>query len=71
MTYESCTTLRVAVDKGVAFVTLDNGPINLMDMHLLIDLDRVGRELEADAGVKVVVLQSANPDFSLPMPTSR
>lgn len=63
MTYESYTTLRVAVDKGVAFVTLDNGPINLLDMPMLIDLSRVGHELESDAAVKVVVLQSANPDF--------
>lgn len=63
MTYENYTALSVAVANGVAFVTLDNGPINLMDMAMLLDLDRVGRELAADAAVKVVVLQSANPDF--------
>jgi enoyl-CoA hydratase/carnithine racemase len=63
MTYENYKGLRIAVDRGVAFVTIDNGPINLLDMALIGDLDRAGRELEADAGVKVVVLQSANPDF--------
>lgn len=23
--------LRIAIDRGVAFVTIDNGPINLLD----------------------------------------
>lgn len=63
MAYEGYQGLRIAVDRGVAFVTIDNGPINLLDMTLIGDLDRAGRELEADSGVKVVVLQSANPDF--------
>ncbi len=55
--------LRIAIDRGVAFVTIDNGPINLLDATLMGDLDRAGRELEADPAVKVVVLQSANPEF--------
>ena len=55
--------LNVAIDRGVAFVTIDNGPINLLDEVLIGDLDRVGRELEADPTVRVVVLQSANPEF--------
>ncbi|SIO70189.1 Enoyl-CoA hydratase/carnithine racemase [Burkholderia sp. GAS332] len=63
MEYQDFTTLRVAVVAGVARVTFDHGPINLMDMAMLADLDRVGRMLEADAAVKVVILQSANPDF--------
>lgn len=63
MPYDNYASLRVSLDQGVAFVTLDHGPINLLDMALLLDLDRVGRELEADPQVKVVVLQSANPEF--------
>lgn len=63
MTYEGFSTLSVRCEKGVAFVTLDNGELNLMDQAMLTDLDRVGRQLDADAAVKVVVLQSANPDF--------
>jgi enoyl-CoA hydratase/carnithine racemase len=55
--------LSIAVDRGVAFVTIDNGPINLLDQVLIGDLDRAGRQLEADPAVKVVVLQSANPEF--------
>jgi enoyl-CoA hydratase/carnithine racemase len=63
MTSETLTTLRIEIEKGVAFVTIDHGELNLMDLAMLADLDRVGRQLEADPAVKVVVLQSANPDF--------
>jgi enoyl-CoA hydratase/carnithine racemase len=63
MAYEGYSGLRVAVDRGVAFLTIDHGSLNLFDMELILDFDRVGRELEADPAVSVVVLQSANPDF--------
>ncbi len=63
MAYEGYSSLRVTVDRGVAFVTIDHPPINLLDLTLIPDLDRVSRELEADSGVRAAVLQSANPDF--------
>jgi enoyl-CoA hydratase/carnithine racemase len=63
MAYEGFSSLQVVVDRGVAFITIDNPPINLLDMTLIPDLDRAGRELEADPAVKALVLQSANPDF--------
>ena len=63
MANQDYKALRIAIDRGVAFVTIDNGPINLLDMTLIGDLDRAGRELEADPKAKVVVLQSANPEF--------
>jgi len=63
MAYEGYASVRVAVDRGVAFLTIDHGPLNLLDMELILELDRVGLELEGDPCVSVVVLQSANPDF--------
>ncbi len=63
MAYDGYNGVRVTVDRGVAFVTLDHPPINLLDAMLIVELDRVSRELEADAAVRVAVLQSANPDF--------
>jgi enoyl-CoA hydratase/carnithine racemase len=63
MAYDGYECLRVRVDRGVAWVTIDHPPINLFDMPLIRDMDRVGRELEADAAVRVVVLQSADPEF--------
>ncbi|MGH7785757.1 MAG: enoyl-CoA hydratase/isomerase family protein [Candidatus Binatia bacterium] len=61
--YAGFTALQVRVERGVAFVTIDHPPINLFDVVLIQEMDRVGRELEGDDDVRVVVLQSANPDF--------
>lgn len=63
MRYENFKTLKVTIARGVAFVTLEHGELNLLDMDMLIDLDRLGRTVEVDDQVKVMVLQSANPDF--------
>jgi enoyl-CoA hydratase/carnithine racemase len=63
MAYDGYRTLSVAVEGGVARVTIDHPPINLLDLAMIQDLDRVGRELEADETVRVVVFLSANPDF--------
>jgi enoyl-CoA hydratase/carnithine racemase len=63
MDYMDYEALRVAVADGIATVTLDNGPINLLDLRLSTELDRLSRELETDDAVRVVVVESANPDF--------
>jgi enoyl-CoA hydratase/carnithine racemase len=55
--------LRFRFEAGVAFVSVDYPPINLLDEQLSGELDRLGRELEADDSVRVIVLQSALPDF--------
>jgi len=59
-------TLDVSVEHRVARVSIDNGPINLMDANLLGELDRLVVWL-ANQGdsIRVVVLQSAIPDFFL------
>ncbi len=56
-----CLSLRV--ESGVAFLTIDHPPINLLDAMLMGELDRAGREVEADEDVRAVVLRSENPDF--------
>jgi enoyl-CoA hydratase/carnithine racemase len=63
MTYDGYQCLRVQVDGGVAWVTIDHPPINLFDMALIGDMLRVGEALEQDDAVRVVVFQSADPDF--------
>jgi enoyl-CoA hydratase/carnithine racemase len=55
--------LRVRVDDGVATVTIDHPPINLFDVALMRDVDAASRALADDPAVRVVVLESANPDF--------
>lgn len=61
--YSDYRTLRVQLAQGVARVTLDNGPINLLDKPLFKELLRLTDQLAADDRVRVVVLCSANPDY--------
>lgn len=63
MDHTGYTTLRVAQHGGIARVTLDNGPINLLDKPLFKELLRLTDDLAADDAVRVVVLASANPGF--------
>ncbi len=63
METEGYNTLRVRVERGVAFATIDNPPINLFDATLIVEFDRLGREVEADPEVRVLVVDSANPEF--------
>ena len=63
MSYSGYECLKVRSSQGVAFVTIEHPPINLFDMALILEVDRVGRELEADAEVRAVVVDSADPDF--------
>ncbi len=63
METEGYSTLRVRVERGVALATIDNPPINLFDAALVVEFDRLGREVEADPDVRVLVVDSANPEF--------
>jgi enoyl-CoA hydratase/carnithine racemase len=62
MAYEY-DTLRVIVTDAIARVTIDHPPINLFDLALMLDLARCGDELSADDDVRVVIVDSADPDF--------
>ena len=55
--------LCVDIDDGVAFVTIDAPPMNLLGGTLSLALDGFGRCVSQDDRVKVVVLRSADPDF--------
>src|SRR2546428_7209159 len=63
MAYDDYRCLHVRRDRGVAFVTIDHPPINLLDLALMRELDGIGREVEADDAVRVVVFDSADPEF--------
>jgi enoyl-CoA hydratase/carnithine racemase len=63
MRYSDYKCFRFAFDSGIAFVSIDHPPINLLDDVLSQEFDKLGRELEVDESVRVVVLQSALPDF--------
>jgi len=60
-------TLRVAPsDEGVLSVVIDAPPMNLIGPELVRDLVSLFRELESDQETKVVVLESADPDYFIP-----
>lgn len=63
MQYSGYKCFKFRFDSGVAFVSIDHPPINLLDETLSQEFDKLGREVEADESVRVVVLQSANPSF--------
>ena len=63
MQYSDYKCFRFAFDSGIAFISINHPPINLLDEVLSQEFDKLGRELEADESVRVVVLQSALPDF--------
>lgn len=63
MAYEGYKYLKTRLDRGVAFVTIDHPPINLFDRTLMKEISRVGREIAADDAIKVVVFDSASPEF--------
>ena len=63
MTYDGYECLRVRVDRGVAWVTIDHPPINLFDVALMREIQRIGADVEADDAVRVVVFESANREF--------
>jgi enoyl-CoA hydratase/carnithine racemase len=63
MGYSGYKCFRLKFFSGVAFVSIDHPPINLLDETLSAEFDRLGKELETDESVRVVVLQSALPEF--------
>src|SRR5260370_27168125 len=63
MQHSDYKCFRFGFDSGVAFVSINHPPINLLDDVLSQEFDTLARQLEADESVRVVVLQSALPDF--------
>ena len=65
MSYEY-DTLKVVLADGVATVSIDNPPINVLDLALLTDLHDFAGDVAEDRDVKVIVFESADPEFFMP-----
>lgn len=59
----SYTTFHLNMANGVAAVTFDNPPLNLVTPKMIEELTRLLSELQSDDTVRVVTFESANPDF--------
>jgi enoyl-CoA hydratase/carnithine racemase len=63
MAYDGYDVLRISVADGVARATIDHPPVNLADLQMIAEVDRFGREVAADDDVRVVIVDSADPEF--------
>ena len=63
MQYKRFKMLKIRVHEGVAFVTIDNPPINVLSLQLIAELSNFARKVEKDDDVRVIVFDSADPDF--------
>ena len=55
--------LSLYIENGVANITLDNAPVNVLSGALIKALQQLLGELSKNNDVKVIVFDSANPDF--------
>lgn len=61
--YEGYKTFKFRLDRGVLFVTIDYPPINLMTLDMAVEIAFLAEQVSNDDRVKVVVFDSANPDY--------
>lgn len=63
MSYEGYKLLKIRIDKGVLFATIDNPPINLLNNDLYGEFGKLAMAVSHDDNVKVIVFDSADPDY--------
>lgn len=63
MDYTGHKYFKIHTKDAIAKITIDNPPINILDNNVLGDLDSLLKKIERDDSIKVVIFQSANPDF--------
>jgi len=63
MSYKDFKLLKIRVTQGVLFATIDNPPINLLNNELYGEFGSLAAEVSGDDNVKVIVFDSADPDY--------
>ena len=63
MQYKRFNLLKIRIDRGVAFVTIANPPINVLSLQLIAELSRFSNKVAKDDDVRVIVFNSTDPDF--------
>lgn len=61
--YINYQSLIVRVENHIAWVSVDNPPVNTVDAVLAGDLKSFATQVRTDKNVAVIVFQSANPEF--------
>jgi len=63
MSYEDYKLLKIRIERGVLFATIDNPPINLLNNDLYGEFGKLATEVSGDDNIKVIVFDSADPDY--------
>ncbi|CAA9459215.1 MAG: Enoyl-CoA hydratase [uncultured Rubrobacteraceae bacterium] len=63
MTDDNYTTLRVSRETGIVRVTIDNPPVNVLNVALMTELRDLLTALRDDESVRVIVFDSADPEL--------
>ena len=63
MEYTEYKVFKIEVKNSIAWVTIDNPPVNLINMAFLVDMERFFTQVKTDDDVKVIVFQSADPEI--------
>jgi enoyl-CoA hydratase/carnithine racemase len=61
--YEGYDLLRIEIRDAVLRATIDNPPINLLDLPLIVEFGRLIEELRRDDDIKVVIVDSADEEI--------
>lgn len=65
MTTPTPSTLHLGSERGVARITFNNPPVNVISATMIRELTEVLTALRDDASVRVIVFSSADPEFFL------
>lgn len=63
MTDTEFSRLRISSSEGIATITIDNPPVNVLDVPLMSEIRRFLLSVRDDLDTRVLVFQSADPEF--------
>ncbi|WP_224039715.1 enoyl-CoA hydratase/isomerase family protein [Paraburkholderia unamae] len=63
MNNQTYSRLHIEQDRGVATVTIDNPPVNVLDVVLMREIRHFLTSIRDDPLTRVIVFQSADPEF--------
>lgn len=63
MNQHTYSQLRVSIDAGIAHITIDNPPVNVLGVVLMRELSEALTSLADDTTVRVLMFDSADTDF--------
>lgn len=63
LAFQNYSKIKVDFRKGVAYLTFDNPPLNVLDAKLIAELFDFSKKIAVNEETKVIVFQSSNPEF--------